>query len=100
LPVVVIAILASASLALTGMIPGSIFGAAPKLAPTSAMLAIAIGLINQTSNIGNLIGPAALGAFVQAFGWTYAPAVFVGVMIAGVTVALLLRRVLRRKAPA
>jgi len=97
LPVVAIAILASASLALTGMIPGSIFGAAPKLAPTSAMLAIAIGLINQASNIGNLVGPAALGAFVQAFGWTYAPAVFVCVMIAGVTVALLLRHVLQRK---
>lgn len=100
LPVIVIAILASASLALTGLIPGSIFGAAPRLATTSATLAIAIGLINQTSNIGNLMGPAALGAFVQAFGWTYAPAVFVGVTIAGVTVALLLRRVLQRKAAA
>ncbi len=98
LPVMAIAILASVSLALTGMIPGSIFAAAPRLAPTSAVLAIAIGLINQTSNIGNLVGPAALGAFVQHFGWTKAPFVFVGVMIAGVTVALLLRRVLQRKA--
>jgi MFS family permease len=96
LPVVVIALLASASLALTGLIPGSIFGAAPKLAPTSAALAISLGLINQTSNIGNLLGPAALGAFVEAFGWARAPFVFVGVMIAGVTVALLLRHVLRR----
>jgi MFS family permease len=100
LPVAVIAVLASASLALTGLIPGSIFGAAPRLAPTSAMLAIAIGLINQTSNLGNLIGPVALGAFVQAFGWERAPLVFAGVMVAGVTVALLLRRVLQRKGSA
>jgi MFS family permease len=97
LPVMAIAILASVSLALTGMIPGSIFAAAPRLAPTSALLAIAIGLINQTSNLGNLVGPVALGAFVQHFGWERAPFVFVGVTIAGVTVALLLRRVLQRK---
>ncbi len=97
LPVTVIALLASGSLALTGLVPGSIFATAPRLAPTSAVLAISLGLINQTSNIGNLVGPAALGAFVQAFGWARAPFVFVGVMIAGVTVALLLRRVLQRK---
>lgn len=100
LPVTLIALLASASLALTGLVPGSIFATAPKLAPTSALLAISLGLINQTSNIGNLIGPAALGAFVQAFGWARAPFVFVGVAVAGVTVALLLRRVLQRADPA
>ncbi len=100
LPVALIALLASASLALTGLIPGSIFAAAPRLAPSAAVLAISLGLINQASNIGNLAGPVALGAFVQAFGWTRAPFVFVGVMIAGVIVALLLRRVLRRKEPA
>jgi MFS family permease len=97
LPVAAVAILASASLALTGLVPGSIFAAAPKLAPSSAVLAISLGLINQTSNLGNLVGPAALGAFVQNFGWAQAPFVFVGVMIAGITVALLLRRVLRVK---
>lgn len=99
LPVAVIAVLASTSLALTGMIPGSIFGAAPRFTESPATLAIAIGLINQTSNLGNLIGPAALGAFVQAFGWTRAPLIFAGVMVAGVGVALLLRRVLQRKKP-
>jgi MFS family permease len=97
LPVAAVAILASASLALTGLIPGSIFAAAPKLAPTSALLAISLGLINQTSNLGNMVGPVALGAFVQNFGWAHAPLVFVGVMIAGIAVALLLRRVLRSK---
>lgn len=99
LPVILVAALASTSLALTGLVPGSIFATAPKLAPTSAVLAISLGLINQVSNIGNLVGPAALGAFVQAFGWARAPFVFVGVMIAGVTVALLLRTVLQRKIP-
>jgi MFS family permease len=96
-PVAVVAGLACANLVFTGLIPASIFAAAPRLAPGSALLAIAVGLVNQTSNLGNLMGPAALGAFVQAFGWARAPFVFVGVMIAGVTVALLLRRELRQK---
>jgi predicted MFS family arabinose efflux permease len=99
-PVAVVAGLACANLVFTGLIPASIFAAAPRLAPGSALLAIAVGLVNQTSNLGNLMGPAALGAFVQAFGWARAPFVFVGVMIAGVTVALLLRRELRQKGAA
>lgn len=95
-----VAALACASLALTGLIPGSIFAAAPRLAPTSATLAIVIGMVNQTSNLGSVAGPAALGAFVQAFGWTNAPFAFVGVTIVGISVALLLRRVLRQKGAA
>lgn len=96
LPVVAVAVLACTSLALTGLIPGSIFAAAPQLAPQAAVLAIAFGLINQASNIGSLAGPATLGAFAQALGWSRAPAVLLGVAIAGVSAALLLRHVLRK----
>lgn len=99
LPVALIALLASVSLALSGLIPASIFAAAPKFAPTSAMLAIALGLFNQASNIGNLVGPAALAAFVESYGWASAPFVFVGVMGAGLVLALLLRLVLHRRVP-
>ena len=53
-PVAMVAALAAPSLGLTGLIPGSIYAAAPRLAPTSAMLAIALGLINQVTNLGNL----------------------------------------------
>ncbi len=97
-PVAVVAVLAAASLGLTGLIPGSIYAAAPKLAPTSAMLAIALGLINQVTNIGNLAGPAAMALTVESLGWSGAPLLFAGVTVAGVTVALLLRGVLRRAA--
>ena len=98
-PVAMVAVLAAASLGLTGLIPGSIYAAAPKLAPTSAMLAIALGLINQVTNIGNLAGPAAMALTVESLGWSGAPLLFAGVTVAGVTVALLLRGVLRRAAP-
>jgi MFS family permease len=94
-PVAMVATLAALSLGLTGLIPGSIYAAAPRLAPTSAMLAIALGLINQVTNLGNLAGPAAMAFTVQSLGWSGAPLLFAGVAVTGVTVALLLRRVLR-----
>ena len=83
--------MAALSLGLTGLIPGSIYATAPKLAPTSALLAIVLGLINQTTNVGNLLGPAATALVVDTFGWNRAPLLFGSVAIAGVTVALGLR---------
>lgn len=95
-PIALVTVLAAASLGLTGLIPGSIYAAAPRIAPTSAMLAIALGLINQVTNIGNLSGPAAMAFTVQALGWGGAPLLFGAVAVTGVTIALLLRGVLRR----
>jgi len=91
LPVIVIAALASASLAITGFIPASIFAAAPRMAHSSALLSIVLGLVNQVSNLGNLVGPPTTGAVVQSFGWERTPYLFVGVMVSGLIVALLLR---------
>jgi predicted MFS family arabinose efflux permease len=95
-PVALVTVLAAASLGLTGLIPGSIYAAAPRIASTSAVLAIALGLINQVTNLGNLAGPAAMAFTVQSLGWGGAPILFAGVAVTGVTVALLLRGVLRR----
>lgn len=95
-PVAVVAVLAALSLGLTGLIPGSIYAATPKLAPTSALLAIVLGLINQATNICNMLGPAAMAWLVDTQGWSRAPLLFVAVAIAGVAVALALRSVLRR----
>jgi hypothetical protein len=96
MPVAWVAALAAASLGLTGLIPASIYAAAPRLAATSALLAISLGLINQVTNIGNLAGPAAMAFTVERLGWSGAPVLFLGVAMAGVTVALLLRGVMRR----
>lgn len=95
LPVILIAALASASLAVTGLIPASIFAAAPRFASTSALLAILLGLLNQASNLGNLFGPAAMASTVQHFGWVRAPLLFVGVTASGLAVALMLRAVMK-----
>ena len=70
-PVALVTVLAAASLGLTGLIPDRSW-AAPRIASTSAVLAIALGLINQVTNLGNLAGPAAM-AFMQSLGWGGAP---------------------------
>jgi MFS family permease len=95
LPVLAIAIVTSLTLALTGFIPASLFAAAPRVAPSAALLAVTIGFIMNGSNLGQLVGPAALAAFVQRFGWANAPYLFIGVTIAGLAVSLALRAVLR-----
>jgi MFS family permease len=97
LPVALVALCASLSIGLTGLIPGSIFATAQRIASTSALMVITFGLIQQVSNLGNLFGPAILAAFASRYGWSTAPTVFVALMIAGVTVAILMRFVLPRE---
>jgi MFS family permease len=95
LPVGIVAVLATVSLGAIGAIPASNFASAPRLVHDTAMLALMFGLINQVSNVGQLLGPAALGAFVQQFGWSLAPLLLAAVALAGVVVGLALRRLLR-----
>ncbi len=95
-PVAAVAILAALSLAITGLIPASIFAAAPSIGTTPALLGITLGLTTQIGVSGQLFGPTVLAAFVERYGWSFAPVVFVAVMLAGCVIALGLRRVIRR----
>jgi len=97
LPVLVIAIVTAVTLAISGFIPASLFAAAPRVAPTAALLAVTIGFIMNGSNLGQLVGPATLAAFVQRFGWENAPFLFIGVTVAGVAISFALRAVLQPK---
>ena len=91
LPLAAVVALACLSLGLTGLIPGSVFAAAARAAPAPAMLVLSLGLINQGSNIGTLLGPAALGWLVQNFGWGRAWLLFAGIAACGIAAALGLR---------
>jgi len=95
LPVALVAILASASLAITGLVPASIFAATPRLAPRAHLLGITLGLVVQASNLGQLLGPAALAFWAERFGWTSAPILFAAIALTGITIALGLRVLLR-----
>lgn len=96
-PVVLVAVLAAASLGVSGLIPASIFSVTPHFAVSPALMAMTLGLLIQTANIGNLFGAAALAAFVEHFGWSRAPLVFLAVTIAGVAIAVGVRAVGRNK---
>jgi len=96
-PVAVVALLAAASLAITGLIPASLFAAAPSVSRSPAVLVITLGLITQIGISGQLLGPTALAAFVERYDWSYAPVIFVIVMIAGSALAFALRATLRKQ---
>jgi predicted MFS family arabinose efflux permease len=91
-PVGLVAGLAALSLAVTGLVPATIFAAAPRVSPAPQLLGITMGLVVQATNLGQLLGPAALGAWVEAAGWAAAPALFALVALAGLAVAAGLRR--------
>jgi predicted MFS family arabinose efflux permease len=91
MPAASVALLAAASLGIAGVIPALIYIAAPRLTPEPAMLALSVGAIVQASHIGHLIGPVALGTWVEHFGWPSAPAVFATIALAGVASGVALR---------
>jgi predicted MFS family arabinose efflux permease len=98
LPVVAVAVLASASLAITGLIPASIFAATPRVAPSDHLLGMTLGLIIQASNLGQFLGPAVLAAWVERFGWSRAPVLFAAIGLTGLATALVLRKLLQSSA--
>jgi MFS transporter, DHA1 family, inner membrane transport protein len=92
MPALGVTALAAASLGLSGTLPALIYAAAPRFAPHPVMLALTVGIVVQASNLGFFFGPAILGAWVESFGWSSAPALFVAIACAGIAVALGLRR--------
>jgi predicted MFS family arabinose efflux permease len=95
LPTALVCAFAAASLAISGTIPASIFAALPRLAPAAYLVPIALGLVMQASNVGQLLGPVALAAWVQAFTWASAPVLFAAIGAVGIGIAAALRYRLR-----
>lgn len=78
-----------------GLLPATVLGAAALVAPKPGLGPMTLGLTMQGSNLGQVIGPVAVGSVVDAAGW---PAAAVPVAVAGVlalVVAALLRGVFR-----
>jgi MFS family permease len=97
LPVAAVAVLAGASLAISGFIPASLFAAAPLVSSTAALLAVTLGLITQVGIAGQFLGPAVLAALVERYDWSRAPVIFVSVMTVGIGLTLALRTALRKR---
>ncbi|RAU22444.1 MFS transporter [Paramagnetospirillum kuznetsovii] len=75
-----------------GLLPSCILGAASVYAPSINLVPVALGLFMQGSNLGQLLGPVVVGAAVAAWGWGAASAILVPAGLAGMGLALSLRR--------
>lgn len=79
--------------AVGGLIPATLLGTAPLVAPRPALTAASVGLVMQGSNLGQVIGPVAVGGAIDRFGWTSASFIVAAAGLAGMAVAWRLRRV-------
>jgi len=94
LPVFLLCVLFSG---VAGLLPASVLGGASLAAPLPDLAPMVVGLVMQGSNLGQVIGPVAVGGAVDAAGW---PAAAVPVAVAGalgVAIAAALRPVFRAR---
>jgi predicted MFS family arabinose efflux permease len=71
-----------------GMIPATLISSAPLLAPSAALASVANGLVLQGSNLGQVIGPVAVGDAIETFGWTAAAGIVLIAASMAIVVAL------------
>jgi predicted MFS family arabinose efflux permease len=86
------ALLAAMALMIGGLAPGAFYSAAPDVTPTADTLPTTIGLFQQASNLGQFVGPIAIGMCIEHLGWIWQPLVAVPVALAGIGLALAIRR--------
>ncbi|AZO79427.1 MULTISPECIES: MFS transporter [unclassified Bosea (in: a-proteobacteria)] len=79
-----------------GIIPATLLSSAPVLAPAAALTPVVVGLLMQGSNLGQVVGPVAVGGVIEALGWPSAAGLVGGTAVLAILTALGLRGVFRR----
>ncbi|MCV9940548.1 hypothetical protein OIU35_29710 [Boseaceae bacterium BT-24-1] len=74
-----------------GIIPATLLSSAPVLAPTAALTPVVVGLLMQGSNLGQVVGPVAIGGVIEALGWPAAAGLVGGAAVLAILTALGLR---------
>lgn len=90
LPAGAIAVIAAITIGVAGLLPGSVFASVPRVVRAD-LVTPTMGLIQQASNLGQFLGPLAVGLFVSRFGWPAAPFLLIPVVLLGLAAVLLLR---------
>ncbi|CAD5288401.1 Predicted arabinose efflux permease, MFS family [Bosea sp. 62] len=80
-----------------GIIPATLLSSAPVLAPAAGLTPVVIGLLMQGSNLGQVVGPVAIGSVIEAFGWPSAAGLVGGAAVIAILTALGLRGAPGRK---
>lgn len=82
-----------------GLVPGTLFSLAVRLAPGEQHVATTVGWVQQLSALGQFVGPPAVGwVAAQVGGWQLTPLVSVGCCVCGVALAWAAGQELRRRA--
>jgi predicted MFS family arabinose efflux permease len=79
-----------------GLLPATLIGTSPLVAPSLRLAPMAMGLLMLGSNLGQMIGPVVVGGAVDARGWPAAAAIVAAAGVLGVLLALGLRRAMAR----
>jgi MFS family permease len=85
--------------AVGGLIPATLLSSAPILAPSSLLAPIVVGLVMQGSNLGQIVGPVAVGGTVKSYGWPAAAGIVLLSALFAMTAALALRCAFRPGRP-
>jgi MFS family permease len=81
-----------------GLVPGTLFSLAVRLAPGEQQVAATVGWVQQLSALGQFIGPPmAASLAARAGGWQLTPLFTVGCCVGGAALAMLVQRQLRRQ---
>jgi len=79
-----------------GLIPATLLASAPLAAPSAKLMPVVVGLMMQGSNLGQVVGPVAVGGVIEALGWPSAAGVVGAAALLAMLTALGLRNVLGR----
>lgn len=83
---------------LGGLVPGTLFSLAVRLAPGEQQVAATVGWVQQLSALGQFIGPPAAAALAaRAGGWQLTPVFTVACCLMGALLAVLSQRALLRQ---
>ena len=84
---------------LGGLVPGTLFSLAVRLAPGEQQVAATVGWVQQLSALGQFIGPPTAAALAaRAGGWQLTPLFTVACCAGGALLAVLAQRALKRSA--
>ena len=79
-----------------GLLPATLIGTSPMVAPSTRLVPMSMGLLMLGSNLGQMIGPVIVGGAVDSLGWPAAAAIVALAGAMGVLLALGLRRSMAR----
>ncbi|MDI9233785.1 MFS transporter [Limnohabitans lacus] len=81
-----------------GLVPGTLFSLAVRLAPGEQQVATTVGWVQQMSALGQFVGPPVVAAVAaRAGGWQFTPLVTVGCCVVGAGLAWRAARLLTRQ---